>query len=84
MTDIETLLQFQVAKHIQENELSRISYIKRIAQANIDKVEIMRDKATYESNFADFSQLKSELESVAKNVHSFINKQRSPEKVKIK
>ena len=84
MIDIETLAQLQIAKQIQENELNRISYIKKIAQANIDKVEIMRDKATYESNFSDISNFKREIELVTNNVYEFINKQKSPEKVKIK
>lgn len=69
---------------MQEIELNRIAYVKRIAQANIDKVEIMRDKATYESNFADYSNFKTNIESVTKNVYNFIDQQNSPAKIKIK
>lgn len=78
------MAQLEILRQIQENELSRIEYVKKIAQANIDKVEIMRDKATYESNYADFANFKNHVESVTKNVYSFIQQQNSPQKIKVK
>lgn len=60
---------------IESTEESTIKHTKDIAemkkksvQANSDKIELLRDLATYESNFGDVSGLKTRLSSILYNV----------------
>lgn len=44
----------------KERKLTTLNILKqKIAQAQSDKIELMRDQATYESNFSDTISLRS-------------------------
>ena len=54
----ELIESIKIANRIHADEVQRISLIKKIAQAQVDKLEMMKDLATYEVEFAnqhDFS-----------------------------
>ena len=68
---------------IYENEKKRIAVVKDIAQANVDKVEIMRDRATYESNFATHYGFKNIMVQAQSSLNAVFDKLQSKEKKRI-
>lgn len=57
----ELVKSIKIAQKIHADEVQRISYIKKIAQAQIDKLEMMKDLSLYEIEFANQNDFSDEI-----------------------
>ena len=69
-------------RKIHTNELQRMSYVKKIAQAQIDKIEIMRDLSVYEVNFSDESDFSRQILNVKHKLDDIMKHEQSASRLK--
>lgn len=80
MRELEEYMAIKLERKTNTLELQRVNWIKKIAQAQIDKIDVMKDLADYEIKFSNYSNFLYEILETRRDFLNVIHKQHSKEK----